>query len=114
VRFAETGPSVREIATLREVFKELRARPPNVLLGELRGQSQLRLLTVYGPIDSPRVVEEARRRGLNVEVESTSHIDRAPRHERNGLLLIEDPELRRDVCDRMVSEGLRVVPTETD
>jgi hypothetical protein len=100
---------------MREVFEELRALPASAVWAATHGRESLALQQQFSLIDGPRLVEEARNRGLRVEVLRSDTVSYLPYNETTkAARIIEDDAVAAAVASRMKLEGVRVRLQEVD
>ncbi len=104
---------VADLARVRELMPRLRDVPP----AELRACARDGILELgeFGTIEGPRVLHDARKLGLRVEVERQSTV----RHlcfnrTRNVAILEDDPVEAERLAAQMLAAGVRLVEVEVD
>jgi len=100
---------------MREVFAEFREPPAQEVWAVVRGKAAVTLASIFGPIDSPRLVDEAQRRGLRVEVLRSDTVSYLPHNTTTGAaLVIENDAEAAEVATRMMVAGVPVDVEEVD
>jgi hypothetical protein len=114
LQFGPSGPSVRDVAGMREVFDELQGQTADVVWAAARGKETV-TLDGLSPMDTPRLTQAARARGLRVEVHRTDTVSHLPYNDTTrAALVIEDDGLAAAVANRMLLAGVRVRSEEVD
>jgi hypothetical protein len=115
LHFGASGPSVQQVAALREVFDELRGQTPQAVLTALKGKESVTLDTVFGPIDAARLVRAAENNGVRAEVCRTDIVSYGFQNKATGVALcVENVDEAAAIANRMTAQGVPVDHEEVD
>ncbi len=108
ITFAAGGPTLREVATLRSVAPSFSAMPASEAFAALKGKSRV-ALGEFESMEGRLLAERCKLHGLTVESTVNDKSGHLPFNEKdNQCLLIEDNTLSEAVCQRAISQGIRV------
>ena len=115
VVFDPPGPTVRDVATMRDLFDELRTRPATAVWAQLRGQLRIVLERNYTPMEVRPYAIAARARGLRIELPGPRRVIYQPFNTTTQkVVIIEDDELATRIGKRMQAAGVSEVAVEAD
>ncbi|MDC6171019.1 hypothetical protein [Paucibacter sp. XJ19-41] len=108
LNFGGTGPSLKEIKSLRAIIPEYGELPATEVLTKLRTHTSLDL-GEFEPVEGRRISDAFRKQGLTVEAFTEDRSGYLPINElTNVALIIEDDEISRQVCAEALRLGLPV------
>ncbi len=112
--FENSGPTIAELKSLRQLVPELRNRPLLELVVAMRGQHHYRIPKRLAAMNAHDLVEVALRAGLTATVESIDRSGYDPIAPDGCALIIEDDHLADQVVQRMLEAKVLVTYVEAD
>ncbi|OUC16211.1 MAG: hypothetical protein B0A82_02855 [Alkalinema sp. CACIAM 70d] len=107
--FAESGPSLKEISSLRCLLDEFHDMPVNVVFSRLRSQAAYLLPRNLSNLEMHSLMKQAQQLGLRASVVEDDQSGYLPVDENGSALIIEDDMVAREVENRMLEAGVVVV-----
>jgi hypothetical protein len=109
----DTAPNVEQARALRRLFPHVRDLGARDAFRMLANATRVGAPGLLSGIEANELARRAAELRLEVEMEAFDHGSMVP--VRHGVVLaIEDPELAREVCRRMLAAGVPVVEVEAD
>lgn len=107
-KFADTGPTLKEVTALRNFLDEFRNVPMNEVWKQLRGVQQYVAKQTMGNIEAHALPPQAERLGLDVTLTAKSERGSIPISPDGSALIIENNELAEQVIEKMLQAGVPV------
>lgn len=106
-KFAATGPTLKEVISLRSLLDEFTDLPMSEVWEQLRGKEQYEAKGTMGNIEAHALPPKAKQFGLRVELTSRAGGGEIPVSPQ-GALLIENGDLAAKVIAKMLEAGVPV------
>lgn len=112
IHFRHASPSIAELAAIRRCLPEFRDKAPAAVRAAIGDSGQLSLDTMPSP-EARRIIDAAKRQGLQVSAECASFVSFVPFDRTTGCAwLIEDDAEAAAVEQAMLAAGVPVRAVE--
>lgn len=112
--FASTGPSAREVSSLRTLLDAFRDLPMSDVLAQLRGLQTYTTPEPLGNLEMRWIVDRANRIGLDTTPSPTDRSGYLSVFSDCSAMIIEDDDLAAQVTQRMLDAGVPVQHIHVD
>lgn len=114
IRFGPNGPTIREIAAVRQLVDEFRNTPTGEVFTQLKGVTRLRVEQPFGNLEQKRFIEKANLAGLSVESKPVDRGGYVPVDADRNVLTICEASLQNAVVQRMIDAGVPIEEIHVD
>jgi hypothetical protein len=107
-QFGDDGPTLAEIAAMRDVLDDLRNQPVKTIWEKLRGKPSYSLPEKLSILEMRWLVDKADRASLRTSVVPEDQSGYLPIRRDGSAMIIEDDRLAEEVAHRMIEAGVPV------